>query len=353
MMTSSERVLTALNHKEPDRVPYTDNPWFTTLERWKKEGFPDNVAPSDYFEFEFAGFGFDSTLMLPEEIIEENENYIIAKNKNGAITKNFKHETSTPELIGFTLNSPEKWYENKHLLEFKTERVNLNNDKILYDKAKKEGKFVHVAFAMGYDELSSTVGPETLLPAMLTEPEWVYDMFKTFMDLKIACVEEMLHQGYEFDGAFVFDDLGYKNGTFFSPSVYKNLLYPHHKKICDFLHSKGWKVILHSCGNVNTHIPNLISAGFDCLQPLEVKAGMDLIKLKKQYGDILSFMGGIDVRKMASPSDEVIEDEIKTKFESAKKGGGYIFHSDHSIPDDVGLKRYEYIINLVLKYGKY
>jgi uroporphyrinogen decarboxylase len=98
-------------------------------------------------------------------------------------------------------------------------------------------------------------------------------------------------------------------------------------------------------------IPYLIDAGFDCLQPLEVKAGMDLLELKPEYGDKISFMGGIDVRKMTDPV--AIEEEISRKFEVAKKGGGYIYHSDHSIPKNISFEDYNRVISLVKKYGKY
>ncbi len=80
---------------------------------------------------------------------------------------------------------------------------------------------------------------------------------------------------------------------------------------------------------------------------------MDLIELKKQYGDRLSFMGGIDVRAMADPDPTKIEKEVKSKFEVAKKGGGYIYHSDHSVPNNVSFAQYKRVMELVKKYGKY
>ncbi len=111
--------------------------------------------------------------------------------------------------------------------------------------------------------------------------------------------------------------------------------------------------ILHCCGYVKELIPHLIEVGLDCLQPLEVKAGMDVRELKEKYGDKLSFMGGIDVRAMANPDPNIIEEEIRSKFEVAKKGGGYIYHSDHSIPNNVSFKQYKRVMELVKKYGKY
>jgi hypothetical protein len=80
---------------------------------------------------------------------------------------------------------------------------------------------------------------------------------------------------------------------------------------------------------------------------------MDLIELKGKYGDKLSFMGGIDTRLMSDPDKTKIENEIKTKFEVAKKNGGYIYHSDHSIPNIVSFSDYCYVMELVKKYGVY
>ncbi len=140
---------------------------------------------------------------------------------------------------------------------------------------------------------------------------------------------------------------------FFSPDMYCELLMPAHKLICDFFKSKGLFMILHSCGYNMEFIPLYIEAGFDCIQPLEVKAGNDMLKLKKLYGDRLSFMGGIDVRAMSSTNPDDIVREISTKIPFMKKGGGYIYHSDHSVPDDVSFKQYCRVMELVNEYGKY
>ena len=100
-------------------------------------------------------------------------------------------------------------------------------------------------------------------------------------------------------------------------------------------------------------IPQFIEAGIDCLEPLEVKAGMDVVELKKRYGDSLCFMGGIDARAMANPDPSVIEREIASKVPVAKQGGGYIYHSDHSVPDDISFSQYCRVMALVRTYGTY
>ena len=77
------------------------------------------------------------------------------------------------------------------------------------------------------------------------------------------------------------------------------------------------------------------------------------MELKKQYGDVLSFMGGIDARMMASLDPNDIFREISTKLPAVKRGGGYIYHSDHSVPDNVSFEQYCRVMELVNEYGAY
>jgi uroporphyrinogen decarboxylase len=123
--------------------------------------------------------------------------------------------------------------------------------------------------------------------------------------------------------------------------------------VYEFFHTRGLKVILHTCGGVAPLVPDLIDAGLDCLQPLEVKAGMDLVELKREYGRDLAFMGGIDARAMAHADPAVIEQEMHAKIPPAMEDGGYIYHSDHSVPDNVSFQRYERVIELALELGTY
>ncbi len=352
-MTSRERIDAALNFKEADRVAIDDSLWQTTIVRWHQEGLPDGVGPREYFDFEMAGVGADISMRLPTETIDETDEYIITRNAYGAIERNFKHQESTPEKISFLITSRELWEEYKPHLEWSTDRIDWAEARRIQREARQKGKWFEFGSAFGYDLIQGIVGSERLLVAMATEPEWVEDMFMTHARLVVAAAEEMIGAGIEFDGGFVYDDMGYRNTSLFSPAMFMRYEYPAHKLVYDFFHSQGLKVILHSCGCVKDLIPGLVKAGLDCLEPLEVKAGMDLIDLKKRHGAWLAFMGGIDVRAMAHPDPRVIEEEISTKIPVAMKGGGYIYHSDHSVPDNVSFQQYCRVIDLVHKYGSY
>ncbi|HIE53304.1 MAG TPA: hypothetical protein EYP85_16250 [Armatimonadetes bacterium] len=352
-MTARERVWLALHHREADRVPIHDSPWGHTVNRWHQEGLPQDQSPADYFGYEISGQGPDLTFQLPHEVLEETETYVIYKDANGATRRSFKDHESTPELIDFTIKDRRTWEEYKPLLTWNERRVDWEKALAANRAEWEKGKFVCYTAAFGYDKTQGYVGSERLLLAMLDDPKWVKDMFDTAVDLLIAGAEEMMARGFEFDGAFVYDDMGYRNATLFSPAAYRELEFPSQKRMCDFFQSKGMPIILHSCGRVKQFLPMLIEAGFTCLQPLEVKAGMDLVELKRQYGDELAFMGGIDVRAMAHHDPAVIEREISTKIPIAKRGGGYIYHSDHSVPSNVSFQQYCRVIELVHKYGTY
>ena len=352
-MTSRERIMLALQFEESDRVAIQDSPWGTTIRRWHREGLPAGKSPGSFFNYEMASIGADLSLRLPTETMEETDNYAIVRNSNGVLRKNWKNSTSTPELLGFTVDSSRAWEEHKPRLKYDESRVNWDNALAAYASARDKGHYISYSGAIGYDKWANIIGPENFLPGMLIEPEWAKDVYMTDAELHIAVAEEMMARGIEFDGAFLYDDLGYRNGTFFSPETYCEQLFPAHKRLFGFFKSKGMPVILHSCGGVKDFVPYFIEAGLTCLQPLETKAGMDLIELKKQYGDRLAFMGGIDVRAMSAEDPAIIEEEIRTKVGFAKQGGGYIYHSDHSVPDDVSFEQYKRVIELVNKHGKY
>ncbi|HEY3396450.1 MAG TPA: uroporphyrinogen decarboxylase family protein [Armatimonadota bacterium] len=352
-MTSQERVALALAHQPADRVPIWDGPWGTTLERWRREGMPADVSAADYFGYDLAGTGFNGSLMFPPETVEETEEYTLTRGGDGQTFKNWKHATSTPEYHEFFIKTRADWEEHKHRLAWSDARLDweqINRDR---ESAAEHGRWYYFSAAFGYDRLQGMVGSENLLMAMAMEPEWVLEMFDTVSQLVCTALEEMVAGGVQFDGCFLFDDLGYRNATLFSPAMFERYEFHNHKRVYDCARAHGLPCILHSCGQMEAFIPRLIDAGLTCLQALEVKAGMDLVHLKQTYGDRLAFMGGIDARKMAHPDPAVIEEEIRTKVTIAKQGGGYLFQSDHSIPDNVSFEQYKWVIELAHKYGSY
>ena len=378
-MNSRERVKRVLSFEEPDRVPITDGLWVSTVERWRREGLPADISPAEYFDYEIVYFGPDVSPRFPVRTLGEDENYVIETSPYGGVVRNRKDRASVPDFLEFPCQSRQDWDRIKERLTPSKERVDWKGGwlrRVAFDereldmqvtgrdelrlglpgckKARQAGKFIAYFAPVGFGHIhQSYVGTEQLCIAIVTDPEWVIDMYETNADLVIAMYDVMVEGGFQFDAAFLSCDLGYRSGPFFSPRHFEQQLHPTFARLFSFFHSRGIPVILHSDGRILDLIPYFIEEGLDCLNPLEVKAGMDLIKLKEQYGDKLAFMGGIDVRAMAADDPRVIEEEISTKLPVAKEGGGYIYHSDHSVPNNVSFEQYKRVIALVLKYGTY
>ncbi len=100
------------------------------------------------------------------------------------------------------------------------------------------------------------------------------------VEIALRMLDLFESRGFTFDGAFYYNDMGYRNGLLYSPDTYRKVQYEADKMGFDYFHSRNMKVMLHSDGDVRELIPTLIGIGLDCLEPLEVKANMDLKTLK-------------------------------------------------------------------------
>ena len=352
-MTTKERFLRMYSHQEADRIPIIDSPWAGTISRWHREGMPEDVHWTDYFDIDkTASIGVDITPRYEKKIIEDTPEYQIYTTAWGVTQKSFKQQDSTPEFLDFKVTTPEAWAEAKKRMTVEDDRIPWEMLKRNYDQWTAEGRWITAGFWFGFDVTHSwMVGTETLLIAMYEEPEWVMDMFNTYLDRCIALFDRVWDAGYRFDCINWPDDMGYKGRTFFSNDMYRELLKPVHKRAVEWAHSKGIYAHLHSCGNIMSRIDDLMDVGIDALNPLEVKAGMDPVGLKQKYGDRLVLHGGVNA--VLWDDKEAIIEEIDRVIPVLKEKGGYIFSSDHSIPNSVSLENFRAIVEEVKRVGRY
>lgn len=351
-MTSRERVSIVLSGGIPDRVPFQDSYWGTTIQRWRQEGLPVDVSPDKYFGCEIARLGGDYSLQLPVETIEETERYRIYRDSNGATRKDLRTPGGwTPQWLDFSIKGRDDWYRLKKHILYNPSRLS-NRIREAYSSIRARKKFLTYSVHACFHSTWSKIGMEPMLIWMMDDPDLIQEMFAAHTQLAMDIYDGIKELGIQFDGAWVSDDLGYRTAPLISPKMYQELVMPHHKKLCEHFAEDGLKTILHSDGNVQPLIPHFLEAGFGALHPLEAKAGLDVRKLKPLYGDRLVLFGNIDVRKLAGSREE-IEEEICTKVTTAKQAGGYIYHSDHSVPSNVSFENYCFAVEMVRKYGIY
>jgi uroporphyrinogen decarboxylase len=353
-MTSHERFVRMFAHQEADRVPIIDSPWDATIERWQREGMPAGMSYVDYFGLDrfISPQLTDNSPRYPVRTVSETETEIVYTSAWGVTMKQWKHAASTPEFLDFTITGPDAWYKAKERIAPSRDRVNWDLLQKNYKAWREQDAWISPVVWFGFDVTHSwMVGTERVLLALAENPDWIVDMWRTELETELALLDMVWDAGYTFDSIFWYDDMGYKQNTFFSLRMYRNLLKPFHQKAIDWAHAHGIPAHLHSCGDVHPLVPDLVAMGLDALNPLEVKAGMDPCALKRQYGDKLVFHGGINAVLWDQP--EVIQAEMEKVVPVMKENGGYIFSSDHSVPSSVGLEDFRRIVELAKKLGSY
>jgi len=352
-MTSRERFARMYAHQEADRVPIIDSPWGATIERWHREGMPEGMSFVDYFGLDHvAGISVDNSPRYEWKVLAETEAYRVYTTRWGATQRDWKHAASTPEFLDFTIVDPASWAEAKKRMTPTRDRVNWDHLKQHYPRWREKGHWIEAGLWFGFDVTHAwMVGTERILMALVEKPEWCMDMFSHMLELDLALLDMVWDAGYTFDAVYWPDDMGYKYNQFFSLATYRELLKPFHKRAIDWAHAKGARAHLHSCGNVNPFLPELVGLGLDALNPLEVKAGMDPLAVKNTYGKKLVLHGGVNAVLWTDP--EAIKAEMERVVPVLKEGGGYIFSSDHSVPSSVSLEDFRQITALAKKLGSY
>lgn len=355
-MTGTERTTRMLQRKPADRICLYEHFWGDTQKEWSGQGF---IKPDEdlglHFGFDMAtswAFNLVADLDYIPEVLEETASTILTKDGNGAILRRHKLHDTTPEHVDFTVKEQKDWEALKPLITADRRRINFEGYRQAKAQAAAHNQFFYWSGVNVFELMHPVCGHEYMLIGMALEPEWIEDMVDTFSRVTVELQEILFAEEGTPDGIWYYEDMGFKHKPFFSPNMYKELIQPGHKRTIGYAKSLNLPVVMHSCGYVEPLLPGMLEAGIDCLQVIEIKAGMDLLKLYKEYGDVLSFMGGIDVRTLYSNDRLEIDRELESKIPFVKAGFGYTLHSDHSIPRTVDYDTYRYFIDRGMELGK-
>ena len=335
-----------------ERIGLYEKVWPDTLRKWLEEGYPAGIDPQDLFNFDICRIGqtFDTYPLTGEpELIETNDDWSIFRNGAGASLKYWNNKSGTPEHVGFRMTSPEIWQQEyrPYLLKLNPMRFRLDESRKEYARLRETGKWICFNSFFVWETMRESMGDLCMYESLALTPEWIHDFNEVYTNFFIQ------HYAYLFehvglpDGVWLSEDLGYKNGLFCSVEMLNELFKPYYKRIVDYFHSLGLKVIIHSCGNIAQALPFFVDIGFDALHPMEIKAGCDPLAFAEQYGDKLALIGGLDVRILESGDKPYIRNQIEKLIKGMKeRGARYFFASDHSISTLVSYESYKYALDV-------
>ncbi|MCW5941838.1 MAG: hypothetical protein KIS66_06385 [Fimbriimonadaceae bacterium] len=344
-----------LNDDDFDRFGLYEYFWPETTERWVAQGYPVDdagkpVDPEVHFGFDLRACGgwFDHfPIRGYREVVSETDEWEAVRNGAGAVLKYWKHRSGTPEHVEFRMTSREVWEADyrPHLLSTDPLRLKLPEDREALARGRRDGRWTFFGHVFLWETMRPSLGDVCMYESYALDPGWVRDYHEVHLEFFRSHFGLLFEKAGMPDAVTIYEDLAYRNGLFVSPRMLRDSLLPYYVELVAWFHSLGLRVHFHSCGNVTEALPLIVEAGFDSLNPMEVKAGCDLGSFVRDYGDRLAFVGGFDVRVLETNDGATIQSSVGAHLEAMKRiGARYVFASDHSIPPSVSYDAYRWAL---------
>jgi uroporphyrinogen decarboxylase len=381
-MTSRERVIQSLNHKEPDRVPIDLGATIvssivkkTYIELKQYLGMPvEEIKMLDYvqqlpyvddglmerFGVDFRMVQLPAATTLGADIFEEGDFYSFIDRWGSKL-----HMPKKGGLYFDWVDFPIKIATMSELDNYRwpipdPSEVNVQlglQAKALYETT--EYAMVGSAVIGGgiFEQPARVMGLQNFLMALITEPAFADRLMETITDIYIESCKNYLEQVGPYIQVFTYwDDLAGQNGWIINPELYRKMVKPKQKRLVEAIKKKtNAKLFYHSCGATRGLIPDLMEIGFDILNPVQVSAkGMNTRELKSEFGrDIVFWGGGIDTQHVLpfGKPQEVV-DEVKRRIDDLAPGGGFVFAAVHNIQAFVPPENIVAAFDTALQYGR-
>jgi len=373
-MKPRERLLTALRHQEPDRVPIDLGGNSTGIEVEAYDRLKDLIG----FKGETKTFVRDH-VEVDEPILERfgvDTRYVRVGAPRGYVMK-VEKDNSYLDIWGTRWKKPPSSFywdmvdypiKEPTLDALKKYRWPDPKDQGRIERLRERAKklFETTDYAIVLDAAGFGVfetgwmlrGVENFLMDLAAEPNFAEAVIQGVADYLVALYDRVLAEVGEYlQVVMVGDDLGTQNGPMISPEAYRKLVKPAQKRVWQFIKSRTKAYLfLHSCGSVRKFIPHWIELGLDILNPVQVAArDMDPRELKREYGKDLTFWGGgCDTQRVltfGTPHD--VEKEVRKRIAEFAPGGGFVFNQIHNIQPQVPPENIVRMFETVLKYGVY
>jgi len=317
-MTPKERVIAALQHRQPDKTPW--NIGFTQKARAKMVEFYGDPA----FHTKLGNHLLALNPLLPGEWSEDGNEY---RDEFG-VTWNRRVDKDIGNPDGGVVNEDTvKEYEfpdphNPRRYERFPGIINAN-----------PGLFIvcNLGFSL-FERAWTLVGMAALLMDMVERPAFVEKLLDKILAFNLGIIEEACR--FPIDAMMFGDDWGQQCGLLMGPKLWRRFIKPRIRVMYQSVQRAGKFVFIHSCGDVKELFPDLIECGLNCFNPFQPEV-MDVAEMKRQFGEHLSFYGGISTQKTlpyGTPDD--VRAEVRHRLRVVGERGGYIAAPAHAIPGD-------------------
>jgi uroporphyrinogen-III decarboxylase len=365
-----ERLNRALRHQTPDRVPISDFFWGSFIRRWRADlNLPPDANPYYHYDLDWIVTvpNMDPWIRPFQTLKETAEEVVVLTGFGATMRKRF--DFPMPEMSEWEVDTLEKlervefddpadprrfFASGDNQLAGVGDGFERNSPAWIDTVRSLRPDFPVYGSMMEVSEcLTRLIGQMNFLMWMGEEPDRLGRVINRIGAHYLESFKAQLDAGKDLlDGMVIWGDVAYCQSTFMSPDYWRTFFKPWVAQMVAHAHHQGLPVIYHGCGNIKAIFQDFIDMGVDGLNPLEAKAGMDVVELRQQYGHRMAFCGNSDMRAWESDDPARIRHEVLRKLHAAR-GGGYIFQSDHSVSSNVSGHTYDTIVKLVRQYGNY
>ncbi|MFI3212948.1 MAG: uroporphyrinogen decarboxylase family protein [Eubacteriales bacterium] len=350
MRFTREEYIALMTFEDIGREMFTElfGPLIGLEDEWKAQGASKKELDLtafgwDYVDNVFVG-NFGAITGIEPKILEDTPEYRISIDYMGRKEKIVKFSSTIPLPMEYPVETMDDWLKIKHWYDFKEERIN-KEDLLRAKKLQEQGHLVIATPVGGFDELRQLLGEENLCIACYDEPEMLEDMLDT-MATTAEKTMERIHDVLSIDNLFVHEDMAGKSGPLLGPKQIDEFIAPYYKRIWNCASSNGTKLFSQdSDGNMEAVIDSFLACGVNVFYPFEPAAGMDMVAMRKKYGNQFAIKGGIDKHVLRFEKED-IRKELEYKLQDCMRHGGTCFAIDHRIPNGVPIENYRYYVNL-------
>jgi uroporphyrinogen decarboxylase len=348
-MTSRQRFLATLRYQPVDRAPYRGaGGWPETVDRWKREGYDPSKPPFKTDPLVWQGGWFFPKPPFERKVIEEDDRTILYINHEGILMRERKDysQSSMPQFVRFPVETREDFrrFWKERMQPDLSVRIGPDWKEKLAAYRKRDYPLIVISDRWGgfFGPLRNLTGVEALCMLFYDDPVFVEEMMDADADFIIRMMGQVLDHT-DIDVFGFWEDMCFKTGPLLGPGPARKHMLPRYRRVVDFLRSRGVEFIaLDSDGDVTKLIPVWLDAGINVLYPFEAQAGMDVLKVRREYGRDLRIWGGVDKRAIAE-GPAAMDAEL-ARVAPLVKDGGYIPYPDHSLPPDVSFANYCYFM---------
>ena len=316
---------------------------------WASQGATEDEIKMKAFDWDYVpltGCGAITGLLggYKPQIIEDNAEYRIERDAMGRVTKLCKATATIPLPMEYPVTDMDSWLKLKPFFTFNEERV---IEKRIEEaiEAQKKGTLVTATIPGGFDFPRELMGEENCCIAYYDDPELMEDIIATACDTSLKVLDRVSDK-ITIDLVHIHEDMAGKSGPLIGPNLIEEFIKPYYTKVWEMLQSKGTKIFsMDSDGNINPVIDAYMDCGINAMFPMEPAAGMDIVEIRKKYGNKLALKGGID-KHVLRESKDAIRRELEYKLQPMmQESGGIVFALDHRIPNGTPIENYRYYVD--------